>query len=91
MKKARIVAAGVPGTNWTKGTVTLPNGRKFLFEAKHFEEPSHFGIDGGRISKLGAMTAVRRTLAFHYDRGWDVRPKAGDHKAVLAALMKRYN
>ncbi len=91
MKAMRIVAAVIPASNWTKGTVTIPGGRKFIFEAKVFDEPSQFGIDGGRISKLGVMTAVRRTLAFRYDRGWDIEPRSGDHKAVLAAIMKRYN
>ena len=91
MKKAKIKAKTFPGTNWTRGTVTLLNGRKFLFDIKHFDEPSRFGIDGGRISKLGVMTATRGTLAFRYDRGWDIEPRTGDHRSALAALMERYN
>lgn len=39
------------GTNWTKGEASI--GKKlFYFEIKHFEEPSEFGIQNGRISKL---------------------------------------
>ena len=77
--------------NWVSGTVKLANGRTFLYNLLAFDKPSDFGIDGGRISKLWVATAARLTMVVNYDRGWDVKPQTGDHKAVYAALLKRYN
>lgn len=43
------------------------------WEAKVYDTPSQFGINGGRISKLH-MRSDGEILA-NYDRGWDVIPK----------------
>ena len=88
--KTRITEKTKNG-NWTSGTVKLANGRTFRFHVKSFDEPSEFGIDGGRVSKLWVVTATRLVTAVNYDRGWDVKPQTSDHKAVYAALLKRYN
>ena len=77
--------------NWVSGTVKIPNGRTFRYNLLVFDEPSKHGIDGGRISKLWVATAVRLTMVVNFDRGWDVKPATSDHKAVYAALLKRYN
>ena len=77
--------------NWASGMVKLANGRTFRYNLLAFDEPSDFGIDGGRISKLWVATAARLTMVVNYDRGWDVKPATNDHKAVYAALLKRYN
>ena len=45
----------VTGTsaNWSFGTVRKPGGGEILcFQVKHYDEPSQYGIDAGRISKL---------------------------------------
>ena len=90
-RKVKLTAKAVPDTNWTRGTATLPNGRRFIFDIKHFKEPSSFGIEEGRISKLFIMTEVRRSTVALYDRGWDVRPKNPDVRAVYKTLLARYN
>ena len=90
-RKVKLTAKAVPDTNWTRGTATLPNGRRFIFDIKHFKEPSSFGIEEGRISKLFIMTEVRRSTVALYDRGWDVRPKTPDVRAVYKTLLARYN
>ena len=90
-RKVKLTAKAVPDTNWTRGTATLPNGRRFIFEIKHFKEPSSFGIEEGRISKLFIMTEVRRSTVALYDRCWDVRPKSPDVRAVYKTLLARYN
>ena len=90
-RKVKLTAKAVPDTNWTRGTATLPNGRRFIFDIKHFKEPSSFGIEEGRISKLFIMTEVRRSTVALYDRGWDIRPKSPDVRAVYEALLGRYN
>ena len=77
--------------NWVSGMVKLANGRTFRYDLLVFTEPSKHGIDGGRISKLWVATAARLTMVVNFDRGWDVKPATSDHKAVYAALLKRYN
>ena len=77
--------------NWVSGMVKLANGRTFRYNLLVFTEPSKHGIDGGRIGKLWVATAARLTMVVNFDRGWDVKPATSDHKAVYAALLKRYN
>ena len=56
----------------------------------YFDEPSKFGIRKGRISKLGFYD-LEHTESVGYDRGWDVRPKTPEAKAVLSAIIKNFN
>lgn len=58
---------------------------------KYYDEPSDYGINGGRISKLrieknGVATCV-------YDRGWDIEPEAEDQmtQMALCILLNNYN
>ena len=81
----------VNGEPWSHGMVTLGNGKVFTFHMKHFEHPSQFGIDDGRISKLDVRTEATRKPVIHFDRGWDIPPRTSDHKAVLNALKAKYN
>ena len=37
--------------NWTVGTATC-DGVEYKFNVKHYDEPSEYGIRGGRVSKL---------------------------------------
>ena len=69
---------------WTKGTI---NGFEFLI--KHFDEGSVFGIDGGKISKLGIAKNGKAYAC--YDRGWDKRPTDAEAVAVYNELIKKYN
>ncbi len=41
-------------------------------QALIFGEPSHYGINGGRVSKLWLRDTARMHTAFNYDRGDDV-------------------
>lgn len=70
---------------WKKGTI---NG--FDYCVKHFEEPSQFGICGGRISKL----EIRKDgyIYVNYDRGWDVKELGtNDVIDVYNYLIEKYN
>lgn len=73
---------------WKEGTIGI-NQKGYLFWVKHFEEGSHWGIDGGRISKL--MIKREGEIVCNYDRGWDVKPVDEDTEMALAILMKDYN
>ena len=69
---------------WKDGII---NG--YLFEAKVYEEPSEYGINEGRISKLD-ISKTGECLC-RYDRGWDIRPEGEEVKAVYQEIIKRFN
>ena len=73
---------------WKEGTIGI-NGKGYRFWVKQFEEVSHWGIDGGRISKL--MIKRDSEIVCNYDRGWDVKPVDEGAEMALAILMKDYN
>ena len=74
---------------WTLFQATV-NGKKYQGSMVYFDEPSKFGIRKGRISKLD-FHDLEHTEAVNYDRGWDVRPKTPEAKAVLSAIIKKFN
>lgn len=84
--------------NWTSGRATV-NGRQYGFEVKHYEEPSKFGINGGRISKLFLRETGTGNI-IQYDRGWPVKDddtedtpedRDADTLAVYNRLLELYN
>lgn len=78
---------------WSEGSIgNLKSGKGIChYWVKHFEEPSQFGINGGRISKL--MIKKDGVITCNYDRGWDIEPKAEDEMTNLALciLLNNYN
>jgi len=76
------------GNNWLDGFV---GGCKI--SAKVYKEPSQYGIDGGRISKLEIIDKDNNTLV-NYDRGWDIKPSKEFeiiYQNVVEALEKYYS
>ena len=65
------------------------DGVRCEYWVKHFDDPSQFGIDEGRISKL--TIAVDGKIAMNYDRGWDIRPSDDASQKALAILLHDYN
>ncbi|EOV1115899.1 hypothetical protein ACOLYJ_002496 [Listeria monocytogenes] len=59
------------------------------FCVKHFEEPSEFGIDEGRISKLELR--VKGKIVANYDRGWDIQPTDEAVEKALKYVLATYN
>ena len=57
--------------------------------AKVYDEPSEYGINGGRISKL--MIQKGGVTTCNYDRGWDVEPKDEATQLALCILLNEYN
>ena len=74
---------------WTFATATA-NGKEFRVMMVRFEEPSIYGIRQGRISKLW-MNNVECCEFINYDRSWDMHPVSTEAKAVLAAIIKKFN
>ena len=66
----------------------------YHFQAAVYDEPSVYGIDEGRISKLMVWDETKRqcrrgysrTILMNYDRGWDIEPKA-QHKSLIDELI----
>ena len=78
---------------WSEGTIGVPKGKggytAVQYWCKHFDEPSGYGIEEGRISKL-ELRQDGRTV-YNYDRGLDMPPQTKEAEAALAILMKEYN
>ena len=73
---------------WTLATATI-DGKTYRIQMVRFDEPSMYGIRQGRISKLYVADADHTVINF--DRGWDIRPKTAETKALLAAIVKQFN
>lgn len=56
---------------------------------KSYDEPSIYGIDEGRISKLTVKRDGREIM--NYDRGWDLEPQTDEDHVILEKLKKKYN
>ena len=78
-----------------EGTIGIPVGKKDTKIAhwwiKVYDEPSEYGINEGKISKLtikidGVTTAC-------YDRGWDLKPDEHDQATLIALqiILSDYN
>jgi len=76
---------------WSEGIILADSGTKYKYWVKHFEEGSEYGINGGRVSKLTIRKVGEAKDLVNYDRGWDVRPKDTEVKAVYKIILKKYN
>ena len=78
---------------WTVAKAMF-EGKNYHIETKHFELPSEFGINNGRISKLfiseGASWNPDKCRCA-YDRGWDRRPRTKAAKAIYKEILAMYN
>jgi hypothetical protein len=72
-------------SNWVSGKTSY-NDIEYKWSAKLYDEPSTFGINDGRVSKLEVINSTERII--HYDRGWDIKPKKADHKNILRSILK---
>lgn len=69
--------------NWVRGTA----GR-YNFVAKLFDEPSWYGINDGRVSKLEIREEATDRRIVNYDRGWDIEPKTENEKKAFNAILE---
>ena len=76
--------AGVIGVPVKNGDRTV-----CLYWVKCCDEPSAFGIDGGRIVKLAIM--IDGKTVCHYERGWDIEPEGYAAEFAYQILIKEYN
>ncbi len=78
---------------WKQGVIGIKdsNGKmnSISYCAKCYKNPSQFGINGGRISKL--MLKHNGKAVYSYDRGEDIKPQTVVAEQALAILMLDYN
>ena len=73
---------------WTEETIQVGTST-FHYWVKHNEEPSIFGYEEGRASKISLQR--NGTTVFNFDRGMDIPPEDAETKTALAILLKQYN
>ena len=73
---------------WKEGTLKV-GGSWFHYWYRVFDEPSRFGIEEGRISKL--MLKRKDEIVCNYDRGWDIRPVDEATEMALQILLYSEN
>ena len=73
---------------WSEGSIKVRNSL-FHYWVKHYDEPSEWGINEGRVSKL----TLKRNgeIVYNFDRGLDVEAVDEETKLALAILLKEYN
>ncbi len=72
-------------TGYVRGSIG-----QYHFFATVFDEPSEYGIDGGRISKLFVYTGFKtpsQRLCVSYDRQWEQEPETKDALVATARLL----
>lgn len=70
---------------WVDGYVEVL-GSKIFYTAKVYDEPSRFGINKGRISKLHC--GINGTEILSYERGWDIDVKHSPYPGLAAEALK---
>lgn len=81
---------------WQEGSIGIPvnkaTGKGYItvhYTIKVFDEPSEFGINHGKISKLELRQDGE--IVANYDRGWDIYPDTKEAKLALCILLNRHN
>jgi len=69
---------------WQRGMI-YPGG--YSYHVKVCGQPSQFGIEGGRVSKLTVWCMGRKII--NYDRGWDVKPRFFHLKRRAVLMSER--
>lgn len=79
---------------WKEGTIGVPvEGKTVIahYMAKVYDEPSVYGINEGRISKL--QIKIDDVAVVEYERGWVLEPDESNQAAqiALAILLNEWN
>ena len=81
---------------WLEGTIGIPEdktaGKKYMtvhYVVKVYDEPSKFGINNGKISKL--QLKQNGEIVANYDRGWDIYPAPKEAEISLCILLNQHN
>lgn len=78
---------------WYSGKIIV-DAEVFSYEVKAFDEPSQYGIDGGKISILEVALIDDKESKFivaFYDREWVFTPKLEIAKKAVKEILLKYN
>lgn len=73
---------------WEHGTLKVEN-QNVSYSIKVFEEPSRYGINQGKISKLTLKN--NNKIIANYDRGWDIMPTSELASEALEMILDARN
>lgn len=73
---------------WKHGTLEI-KGQAIDYDAKVYDEPSYFGINRGKISKL-TLKHNGEYIA-NYDRDWDIVPADKLAEDALEMVLDMFN
>lgn len=73
---------------WKEGSLKV-NSSIFHYWIKVYKRGSHWGIDGGKISKLVLKRDGK--VECNYDRGWDIKPSDQDTQLAVEILLHGEN
>ena len=73
---------------WSQGIINY-NGKVYRYCVKHYEEPSIFGYNDGRASKI--WISRDDIEVFNFDRGDDVPCADAETETVLQMLLDKFN
>lgn len=73
---------------WEQDTLRVED-QVVSYSMKVFEEPSEYGINKGRISKL-TLKNNNKVIA-NYDRGWDIMPTGKLANEALEMILDARN
>jgi hypothetical protein len=79
------------GENLVSGII---NDGEYKFDCKLFDEDSHYGIDGGRVSQLTIWDNSRTGYhwvdgcIFNYDRGLDIEPQTNEEIEIFKSVLE---
>ena len=79
---------------WSEGVIGIPKsieGKPVAvhYWVKHYENPSKYGINNGRISKV--TLKIGDEVVCNYDRGWDIYPTRKAAEVALEILLYEYD
>lgn len=78
---------------WHEGLICIPNSNgdstPVKYWVKAYDEPSEYGIEEGRISKM--ELSINGHTVCNYDRGWDIYPETEEANLAYAILIQQYN
>lgn len=78
---------------WSNGNLEILNKKgeavSISYWCKHYDEPSFYGINEGRISKLELRQDGR--CVYNFDREPDLEPQTEEAAAALEILIKKFN
>ena len=77
---------------WSEGILTETDSKnKYKYWCKHFDKPSDFGLEKGKISKPTIRKVGETKDVYNFDRGLDIPTKNAEVEAILNMIIAKYN